>query len=79
MKVIQNDSMATLQLNTVDYGKYALFEPKVGDGKIKPLFQSFDLNEVISEAKKLQQKNREKIFAIEQVKDPHICWNYWNV
>lgn len=76
MSTIKKDDMATLQLNTVDYGKYALFEPKNNDGDIKPLFQSFDLNEVIAEAKKLQEKNKDKKYAIEQVKDPHICWNY---
>jgi hypothetical protein len=69
-------NMATLQLDIKDYGKYALFEVSNGDGDIEPIFLSFDLAEVVKRAQEFEKKNSASNLAIEQVKDPHVCWNY---
>ncbi len=69
-------TMPTLQLNTKDYGKYALFDLKNGNIDVRPIFLSYDLNEVIKKARELEKEGKLKNPAIEQVKDPSICWNY---
>ncbi|MDP2643259.1 MAG: hypothetical protein Q8P62_05445 [Candidatus Peregrinibacteria bacterium] len=68
--------MATLQLNIKDYGKYALFEVSNDNKAVKPIFSSFDLDEVVEKAKQLEKAGEITNPAIEQVKDPHVCWNY---
>lgn len=76
-KVEANKSnMATLQLNTMDYGKYALFEASNDNKAVNPIFLSFDLNEVVKKAKQLEKSGKITNPSIEQVKDPHVCWNY---
>jgi hypothetical protein len=68
--------MPTLQLSTKDYGKYALFDVKDGDTDVHPIYLSFNLSEVINKARELEEEGKLKNPAIEQVKDPSICWNY---
>lgn len=74
--VVKKGSMPTLQLNTKDYGKYALFDADQKDGDIHPVFLSFSLSEAMKKAKELKKSGELENPAVEQVKDPRICWNY---
>lgn len=67
---------ATLQVTTKDYGKYVLFDEGRKDADVYPVFASFNLNEVMSKADELKRNGELLTPAIEQVKDPAICWNY---